>query len=146
MGEGGLPSIWEFLELYDREEVCWQEIRQARWGEDGFRCPRCGEEERWSFIQTRDLFECNECSYQASVTSGTIMQDTKLDLRDWFLAAYLDAASGQRLHASELATTLGTGRDTAGALLDRLRTAVETEESARQEDARIIRQVLEVGR
>jgi predicted RNA-binding Zn-ribbon protein involved in translation (DUF1610 family) len=83
-----LPSLIEFVNEHPSEEDCWQFLREHRWGNNGFTCPNCGEDEHWGFIQTRKLFECYECRKQTSVTAGTILQDTKLDLQTWFLAIY----------------------------------------------------------
>ena len=37
-------SLSQFLELYGTEEQCEAALEQTRWP-NGFRCPRCGEQE-----------------------------------------------------------------------------------------------------
>ncbi len=54
---------------------------QLRWPQ-GFVCPRCGG--RRARPSRRGLLRCGQCDYQASVTAGTIFQDTRLPLRTWF--------------------------------------------------------------
>jgi hypothetical protein len=34
------------------------------------------------------LLECSKCGHQTSVTAGTIFQDTRILLTDWFRAMY----------------------------------------------------------
>lgn len=53
-----------------------------RWP-NGFVCPRCpGRQAR--LLKTRALYECCNCGRQTSVTTGTVMQNTKLPLGVWF--------------------------------------------------------------
>ena len=50
--------------------------------------------------------------YQSSVMSGTIMHDSHLALRKWFLAIYLMCESKKGISALQMKRTLGqpTGR------------------------------------
>jgi transposase-like protein len=41
------------------------------------------------FHRTRQLYECQACSYQASLTAGTIFQKTRTPLRKWFWMIFL---------------------------------------------------------
>jgi hypothetical protein len=53
----------------------------------GFRCPRCGESGHYRVVQDGcELFQCHTCRLQASLMAGTMMANTKLPLRVWFLA------------------------------------------------------------
>ena len=114
-----VPSLREFEERFPDEEACWQHVRRARWGE-GFTCPRCGEAQRWGFVRTRSLFQCNRCHYQCSVTAGTILEDTKLALRTWFLAAFLVLTTKKGISTAELARKLGVHQETAWFLHQKL--------------------------
>jgi hypothetical protein len=69
--------------------------------------------EHWGFIQTRRLFECYACRKQTSVTAGTILQDTKLDLQTWFLAIDHVVKTKKPIPEPELARTLGVHAETA---------------------------------
>jgi len=108
-----LPSLTEFVNEHPSEEDCWQFLREQRWGKDGFTCPECGEDEHWGFIETRNLFECYACRKQTSVTAGTILQDTKLDLQTWFFAIYHVIKTKKGISEPELARTLGVHAETA---------------------------------
>ena len=55
---------------------------QLRWPQ-GFVCPLLWRAERLG-PSRRGLLRCGQCDYQASVTAGTIFQDTRLPLRTWF--------------------------------------------------------------
>lgn len=112
-------SLPEFLAKFPNDEACWRHLVRARWP-NGFQCPRCRENERFGFIETRNLFQCNACQYQASVTAGTIMEDTKLPLTQWFLAAHLVLTTKKSITSHELARKLGVKQETAWYLQQRL--------------------------
>lgn len=107
------PSLSTFHDRFPDEQACWTHLRTVRWGADGFTCPRCDEDDHWGRISTRQVFECYECGHQASVTAGTILQDTKLPLRTWFLAAYLVLTTKKGLSTLELARKTGVTPKTA---------------------------------
>lgn len=106
-------SLPDFLEDYGDEDACWNHLRHARWGNTEFECPACGETEHWGLIKTRKLFECYQCGKQTSVTAGTILQDTKLPLTTWFLAAYLILTTKKGFSTLELARKTGVSDKTA---------------------------------
>ena len=104
-------TLIEFMELYPTEEDCRQAIFEHRWPH-GFSCRRCGHDRAWS-LRGRGLYECANCHYQGSVTSGTIFHKTRTDLRKWFLAIWLLASTKKAPSAAELARQLGVTVKTA---------------------------------
>jgi transposase-like protein len=98
-------SLPDFLKLYGTEQQCRNTLFTMRWPE-GFVCPVCSHNE-YSYITTRNLYQCNLCKYQASVTSGTIFDSTKLPLTTWFLAIYFIAQSKDGISSLNLSRTLG---------------------------------------
>jgi predicted RNA-binding Zn-ribbon protein involved in translation (DUF1610 family) len=107
------PGLLAFLDEHRTEDECWQFLRDTRWGENGFECPNCGEDEHWGFIEPRKLFECYECRKQTSVTAGTILQDTKLNLHTWFLAIYHVVTTKKGITEPDLARNLDVHAETA---------------------------------
>lgn len=120
-----LPGLLEFMERFPDEQTCGEHLREARWG-TGFECPMCEENEHWGFIRTRKRWECYECGHQCSVTSQTIMHDTKLPLRTWFLAAYLVFTTKKGISSHELARKLDIKQESAWYLQQRLSRVVGT--------------------
>ena len=79
----------EFFQRDGSEAQCARAVERTRWP-DGFRCPRCGESGHYRVIQdARELFQCPACRRQTALTAGTMMSNTKLPLRVWFLTMYL---------------------------------------------------------
>lgn len=105
-------SLTGFYERFPDDDACWNHLREHRWDEDAFMCPACGEDERWGLIETRKLFECYECGRQTSITAGTVLEDTKLDLHTWFLAAFLVLTTKKGLSTLELARKIGVSEKT----------------------------------
>ncbi len=54
-------------------------------------------------------FECSRCHRQTSVTAGTILHGSKLDLTTWFWTAYLMATHSNGISALQLQKQLGIG-------------------------------------
>ena len=116
----------EFERLYGLEEQClaaWVKARQ----DAGMPCPRCGNPK--SYVYDRRV-GCTRCDMRWSITSGTVMADTKLPLTTWFRAMHLMSSTKQCICAVELGRRLGVSYPTAWYLHKRLRHAM-TEESHR---------------
>lgn len=74
-------NLIEFERRFATDQACRDYLVQLRWPQ-GFVCPRCGGRVGWP--TRRQLMVCGDCQYQASVTAGTIFQDTRKPLTLWF--------------------------------------------------------------
>ena len=115
-------SLVEMIDKYDCDEKCRDALEKLRWPA-GVCCTRCGD------MDVRELprqkrWECKGCGYQFSVTSGTIMHDSHLPLRKWFLAIYLMCESRKGVSANQLKRMLGCAYRTAWYLCHRIREAM----------------------
>lgn len=80
------PRTLEELEArFSTEMACEEYLMNLRWP-SGFICPRCGARTVWR--ATRGRLVCASCRYHASVTAGTIFQDTRKPLTLWFRAIW----------------------------------------------------------
>ena len=116
----------EFERLYGSEDLClaaWVKVRR----DAGMACPRCGNPK--SYVYDRRV-GCTRCDKRWSITSGTVMADTKLPLTIWFRAMHLMSSTKQCISAVELGRRLGVSYPTAWYLHKRLRHAM-TQESDR---------------
>jgi transposase-like protein len=113
------------LELEGRfvsEQACRQYLFALRWVE-GFVCPRCGGKAAWPM--SRGLWLCADCRHQASVTAGTVFQDSHLPLTTWFRAMWHVTSQKNGVSALGLQRALGLGSyKTAWAVLHKLRRAM----------------------
>lgn len=115
-------NLLEFQKRFGTEEACEKYLFERRWP-DGFTCPKCGQVEYY-YIKTRKLYECKECSYQASVTAGTVMHRSKLDLSVWFWAIYLVSNDKRGRSALSISQVLDLNYRTAWRLLHKIRHAM----------------------
>ena len=75
----------EFIKRFSTEEQCREYLFELRFP-DGFICPKCNHGEYWKVGDT--LYTCKSCRHQTSVIAGTIFQDTRKPLMDWFVAIW----------------------------------------------------------
>ncbi len=116
-------SLRQFQRQFASEEACQEYLAACRWPE-GFACPRCGHRRAYPMVKHR-RWRCVACRYQASLTSGTILHNTKTPLTLWFWAAYLMTTDTRGVSALLLQRQLGLRRyETAWMLLHKLRRAM----------------------
>ena len=99
-------NLGEFEAWFNTEQACREYLFRLRWPE-GFRCPRCDGGHFWPVRSS--LMECQRCGHQTSVTAGTIFQDTRKPLVDWFRAMYWLASQKNGASALGLQRVLGLG-------------------------------------
>ena len=117
-------SLPEFQRRFPDEAACVEYLATARWP-DGFRCPACDGAKAWRLSTKPFTWECADCGRQTSVTAGTLMHGSKLDLTVWFWAAYLMATHSNGISATQLQMQLGIGSyKTAWLLCAKLRRAM----------------------
>jgi hypothetical protein len=101
-------SLLEFQQRFPDERACAAYLAKARWPA-GFRCPACGHAKGWELSTKTFTWECASCGKQTSVTAGTVMHGSKLELTVWFWAAYLMATHSNGMSARQLWRQLGLG-------------------------------------
>ena len=79
------PRTFHEMDQWFRTDAdCRDYVRRLRWP-TGFVCAECGAAgEPWTM--SRDRFRCRACEWEATLTAGTVFQDTRKPLRLWFLA------------------------------------------------------------
>jgi transposase-like protein len=97
-------NLIEFDARFSSEEGCRQYLRKLRWPE-GFVCSKCQGDEAWT--TKRNLLVCVQCQYQASLTAGTIFQDTRKPLTVWFKAIWWVTTQKNGASALSLQRILG---------------------------------------
>lgn len=115
-------NLIQLVEQFGDEEDCRAYLEALRWPA-GVACPRCGRM-AISQIKKRDQFDCDDCRYQFSVTSGTIFHDSHLPLRKWFIAIYLMVESKKGISANQLKRMIKVSYKTAWYLCHRIRKAM----------------------
>ena len=115
-------TLREFQHWFGSEDACRAYLVHLRWP-DGFRCPRCQHERAW--LTSRQVYHCQRCGGQTSVTAGTIFQDTRKPLRLWFEAIWYLVNQKNGVSALGLQRMLGFSRyETVWGWLHKLRIAM----------------------
>lgn len=115
-------NLLALIDQFGDDDTCRKHLEALRWP-DGVACLRCGSVTVYR-LPKRDLFECKDCSYQFSVTTATVMHDSHLPLRKWFLATYLIVEAKKGISARQLGRTLHVARKTEWYLSHRIREAM----------------------
>jgi transposase-like protein len=115
-------ALLEMEQRFATDEQCCAYLEALRWP-DGFICPSCGGRKAWSAQRGRLI--CAVCRHQATVTAGTIFQDSRLPLRLWCRAIWQVTSQKNGASALGLQRVLGLGSyQTAWTVLHKLRRAM----------------------
>ena len=122
----------EFDKLFPNEEACDRYLVKNRWPK-GISCPRCGSEKVYPLKTMKFRWECPECgegnAYRFSHLVGTIFENTKVDLRDWFKVIHLMLGAKKGISALQIQRHMGFGSyKTAWYVCHRIRTALQDKE------------------
>ncbi|MGE3075758.1 MAG: IS1595 family transposase [Dehalococcoidia bacterium] len=118
-------DLMKLMDEFGTEQACREVLAELRWPE-GVTCPRC-EGKRQAFDSDRYVWDCYSCGYQFSALSGTVLHDTKLPLRKWFVAVFLMVEAKKGISANQMKRTLGVSYKTAWYLCHRIRAAMAVE-------------------
>lgn len=91
--------------------------------------PKTGKSEV-KVVPARILYVCLECGFQFSATTGTLFNDSHLDLEKWFMAVALMVNAKKGLSALQIKRDLRVAYKTAWYLNHRIRKAMELLEAA----------------
>jgi transposase-like protein len=110
------------------EEACQRYLIARRWP-DGVHCPRCGNTDLYDASSYKPFhWQCRECApqgYRFSCMTGTIFENTKKPLRDWYRVAHLMFASKKGMSALQIQRMLGFGSyNTAHMMCHKIRAAL----------------------
>ncbi len=110
------------------EEACLRYLVARRWPE-GVKCPRCGNSDLYDASSYKPFhWQCRECApqgYRFSALAGTIFENTKKPLRDWYRVAHYMFASKKGMSALQIQRMLGFGSyNTAHLMCHKIRAAL----------------------
>ena len=117
----------DLIARFQTEDDCKAFLVSRRWP-DGVHCPRCGNAKVWE-VKSRPFHwlckACNKNGYRFSVITGTIFENTKYPLVEWFKVAFLMYHSKKGMSAHQIHRMLGTGSyETAWYMCHRIRVAM----------------------
>ena len=111
-------SLLSVADYFDTVQKCKQALTETRWGDDII-CPKCGKHH--CKIASNGRIYCTHCRHNFSCTVGTIFENTKISLRQWFLAMYLISAHKKGVSSHQLSRDINVTQKTAWYMLQKIR-------------------------
>jgi transposase-like protein len=115
------------IERLNIENRCLQILERAKWKEKTF-CPYC-HSINLSKTNGQARYHCNTCNTSFSALVGTLFQNTKISLVQWYLAIILYFETKGTISARRLAKEVKVTKDTAWRILLQLNHAKMKEDS-----------------
>jgi ISXO2-like transposase domain/Transposase zinc-ribbon domain len=123
-------TVSEFEQLFPSEEACWTYLVARRWP-NGVRCARCGNDHVYESKARPWHWQCMKCGpkprspYRFSLKTGTVFEESKKPLLQWFKVLHLMLTSKKGISALQVHRMLGYGSyKTAWYMCMRLRGAL----------------------
>lgn len=111
-------SITELIKAFPTQEVCIKYLEQRRWNgavvspfatdSTVYKCPN-------------NRYKCRSTNKYFNVCTGTMFDNTKIDLQTWFVAIYLITSHKKGISSIQLAKDLGVTQKTAWHMNHRIR-------------------------
>ena len=121
-------NILRFIEHFPTEDSCREHFRTTR-EQEGIKCKNCeGTHHYW--LKAKWQWQCSGCNFRTTLRSGSMMENSNLPVRTWYLAMVFMSFSKKGLSAYELQRQIGHGRYmTVWSLMHRIRNAMGQRDS-----------------
>jgi len=115
-------SLLELASIFPDEDAARLWFEAIVWP-DGRHCPHCGGTTTREASHRRMPYWCTPCRKYFSVRTNTVMASSKLPLRKWAYAIYLDITSLKGVSSMKLHRDLGISQKSAWFMQQRIREA-----------------------
>ena len=122
-----LNSLIKVADYFDSEKKCQQILEDSYWGDDVV-CPKCGKHH--CKMSESGRYHCTDCNHNFSITVGTIFENSKLSLRQWFFAIYMITSNKKGVSSCQLARDLDITQKTAWHILHKIRSVFSQNDSS----------------
>ena len=113
-------SIMELADMFPDEASARKWFEGHRWPA-GRHCPRCGSTRTHEASHAKSPYRCTDCRKYFSAKTGTALESSKIPLRKWVFAIYLEVTSLKGVSSMKLHRDLRVTQKTAWFMLHRLR-------------------------
>ena len=117
-------NLMQMMVAFPDEQAAIDHFTAIRWANGAF-CPLCGSTKVYHFSDKR-THKCGDCRKRFSIKVGTIFEDSKIELRKWFIAVWLLTSHKKGIASTQLAKDIGVTQKTAWFMTQRLRFASQT--------------------
>ena len=115
-------TLMQLADMFPDEEAARTWFEGLVWP-DGRYCPRCGSTRTHEASHAKSPYRCTDCRSYFSIKTGTLAEGSKVPLRKWAFAIYLEATSLKGISSMKLHRDIGVTQKTAWFMLHRIREA-----------------------
>ena len=101
-------NILKFAEQYPDELRCRNDFKTKREGQ-GVICKKCSCTDHY-WLKNKWQWQCKKCSFRTTIRSGTIMENSNLPVRMWYLCMALMSMTKKGISAKEMQRQLSHKR------------------------------------
>ena len=101
-------NLLKFIEEFPDEKSCRSHLKKIRESE-GIACKKCQNTKHY-YLKSKQQWQCSQCRFRTTLRSGTMMESSKLSIRDWFISMAFMTYSKKGISAKELQRQLGYKR------------------------------------
>ena len=113
-------TLIALMDMFPSEESAVEWFEAQMWG-DTRRCGHCGSVRTCAASHARMPYWCSDCRSYFSVRTGTALERSRVPLRKWAIAIYLEITSLKSVSSMKLHRDLGVSPPTAWFMLHRIR-------------------------
>src|ERR1035438_4959297 len=123
-------TLLQAIEYFKDPANCREYLVPRRWPNGVVKCPTCGTD-RVTFSEKHNRWQCSvhHDRRQFTLKTGTIMEDSPIGLDKWLPAIWLLSANRNGISSWELHRALGVTQKTAWFMLQRIRLAMQDEQT-----------------
>ncbi|TQM52318.1 transposase-like zinc ribbon protein [Arcticibacter tournemirensis] len=113
----------EFSKIYPDNESCYQFLAELKW-EKGYICSKCGSTH---YFQGHLPYSrrCSKCSYEESVTTNTILHNTRIPINKAFYMIFLVYSTKGKISSHKLSEIVAIRQSTCWAYSTRIKKVME---------------------
>ncbi|MDE2716309.1 MAG: IS1595 family transposase [Chloroflexota bacterium] len=117
-------SLMQIAEMFSTEERAIRWFEEATWPTGEMACMKCGSTNVHRVKSRKPMpYRCRDCRSYYSLKTNTLMEQSKLPLRVWGWAIYLEMTNLKGVSSMKLHRDLGISQPAAWFLLHRIRAA-----------------------
>ena len=115
-------TVEQIHRMFSTDKKAEKWFIEARWGKEGdMFCPRCGSTKTKRVKHPTMPFHCSDCRKRFSVKTGTVMESSKIPLRQWAVLVYTEATELRGTPSMKLHRDVGITQKSAWFMLHRIR-------------------------
>jgi transposase len=126
-------TIKDFNKQFPDDNACLEWLKNYQFP-DGITCKTCGKVTNHSKLSNVPVYSCNRCGSHTHPMVGTIFENSRTPLKDWFYGMFLMSATRCGISAKQLQRELGVTYKTAWRMFKQIRSLFQSSPNVPYED------------